>query len=68
MAIEASVSSIKVMNQDLVKLDLIDGKNFTRWQDKVIFLSSALKIFYVLDPDLASIPESQNKDFEELKA
>jgi len=37
------------MNQDFVKLDKFDGTNFTRWQDKMKFLLTALKIFYVLD-------------------
>uniref|UniRef100_F6I3U5 ADP-ribosyl cyclase/cyclic ADP-ribose hydrolase n=1 Tax=Vitis vinifera TaxID=29760 RepID=F6I3U5_VITVI len=26
--------TIKIMNQDLVRLDRFDGSNFTRWQDK----------------------------------
>ncbi|KAL6322841.1 hypothetical protein AAG906_020841 [Vitis piasezkii] len=30
--------TIKIMNQDLVRLDRFDGSNFTRWQDKVRFL------------------------------
>ncbi|RVW45262.1 hypothetical protein CK203_110169 [Vitis vinifera] len=36
--------TIKIMNQDLVRLDRFDGSNFTRWQDKVRFLLTALKI------------------------
>ncbi|XP_057452128.1 uncharacterized protein LOC130743934 [Lotus japonicus] len=67
MATDASVSSIKVMNQDLVKLDCFDGTNFTRWQDKMIFLLTALKIYYVLDPDLTPIAEPQDDDSDELK-
>ncbi|KAL6314809.1 hypothetical protein AAG906_027160 [Vitis piasezkii] len=43
------------MNQDLVRLDRFDGSNFTRWQDKVRFLLTALKIFYILDPTLAPL-------------
>ena len=42
----------KMMNQDFVKLDKFDGSNFIRWQDKMKFLLTALKIFYVLDPNL----------------
>lgn len=67
MATDASVSSIKVMNQDLVKLDRFDGTNFTRWQDKMIFLLTALKIYYVLDPDLTPIAEPKDDDSDELK-
>ncbi|KAL6315951.1 hypothetical protein AAG906_013785 [Vitis piasezkii] len=43
------------MNQDLVRLDRFDGSNFTRWQEKVRFLLTALKIFYILDPTLAPL-------------
>ncbi|KAL6343884.1 hypothetical protein AAG906_027656 [Vitis piasezkii] len=47
--------TIKIMNQDLVKVGSFDGSNFTRWQDKVRFLLTTLKIFYILDPTLASL-------------
>lgn len=56
MAIEAFVSSIKVKNHDLVKLDNFDGTNFAYWQDKIIFLLTSLKVFYVLNSDSAPIP------------
>ena len=64
METETSVASIKLMNQDLVKLDRFDGTNFTRWQDKLKFLLTALKIFYILDPELAPIPEPQDNNNE----
>ncbi|XP_050916151.1 uncharacterized protein LOC127131267 [Lathyrus oleraceus] len=67
MATDASVSSIKLMNQDLVKLDRFDGTNYTRWQDKMTFLLTALKIQYVLDPDLEAIPEPTENDTIEVK-
>lgn len=66
MVVEALVSSIKLMNQNLVKLKPLDGNNFTSWQDKKIFLPTAFKIFYVLD-SMALIPKLQNDDFKELK-
>ncbi|KAL6332755.1 hypothetical protein AAG906_015017 [Vitis piasezkii] len=47
------------MNQDLVRLDRFDGSNFTRWQDKVRFLLTRLKIFYILDPTLAPLPNQR---------
>ncbi|GAV77797.1 UBN2_2 domain-containing protein [Cephalotus follicularis] len=49
--------SIKVMNQDMVKLDKFDGNNYSRWKDKMLFLLIALKISYILDPSLEPIPE-----------
>ncbi|XP_050914781.1 uncharacterized protein LOC127129683 [Lathyrus oleraceus] len=67
MATDASVSSIKLMNQDLVKLDRFDGTNYTHWQDKMTFLLTALKIQYVLDPDLEAIPEPIENDTDEVK-
>lgn len=67
MATEVAVSSIKIMNQDLAKLDCFDGTNFTRWQDKMTFLLTALNIHYVLDPGLTLIPEQTENDSEELK-
>ena len=67
MASSIAVSSIKVMNQNLVMLDRFDGTNFTRWQDKMTFLLTALKFHYVLDPDLIPIPETTEDDSDELK-
>src|SRR5438270_7030865 len=52
--------SLKFMNQEFAKLDRFDGNNFSRWQDKVKFLLLVLKIAYVLDPNLAPIPEDPN--------
>ena len=51
------MESLKLMNQDMVKLDRFDGNNFSRWQDKMKFLLTALKIFYILNPDLPPVPE-----------
>ncbi|RVW44817.1 Retrovirus-related Pol polyprotein from transposon TNT 1-94 [Vitis vinifera] len=56
------------MNQDLVRLDRFDGSNFTRWQDKVRFLLTALKIFYILDPTLAPLPEPKENDTPQVVA
>lgn len=44
-----------------------DGTNFTRSQDKMIFFLITLKILYVLDPELTSIPKPQDDDSDELK-
>ena len=63
-----SSNIIKLMNQDFVRLDRFDGTNFTRWKDKLIFMLTALKIFYVLDPNLPSIPPAKDDDSTELKA
>ena len=46
-------SAFKVMNQDFMKLDRFDGTNYTRWKDKMMFFLTALKVAYVLDPNLS---------------
>ncbi|RVW46570.1 Retrovirus-related Pol polyprotein from transposon TNT 1-94 [Vitis vinifera] len=60
--------TIKIMNQDLVRLDRFDGSNFTRWQDKVRFLLTTLKIFYILDPTLTPLPEPKENDTPQVVA
>ncbi|RVW81286.1 Retrovirus-related Pol polyprotein from transposon TNT 1-94 [Vitis vinifera] len=60
--------TIKIMNQDLVRLDCFDGSNFTRWQDKVRFLLTTLKIFYILDPILAPLLEPKENDTPQVVA
>jgi hypothetical protein len=67
MASDAVISSIKVMYQELVKLDRFDGTNYTRCQDKMTFLLTALKVHYVLDPELTPFPEPTKNDSEEVK-
>ena len=57
--------TIKIMNQDLVRLDRFDGSNFTRWQDKVRFLLTTLKIAYILESSLAPLAEPSDKDTPE---
>ena len=64
---KTSVATIKLMNQDLMKLDRLDGTNFTRQQEKLKFLLTALKIYYVLDPEFKLILEPTDKETDELK-
>jgi hypothetical protein len=45
------------MNSEFAKLDRFDGQNYTRWADKVKFMLAVLKLSYVLDPNLAPIPD-----------
>ena len=60
-------SAFKIMNQDFVRLDRLDGTNFTRWQDKMKFLLTTLKVSYVLDENLPPLPPPTDKDTEDLK-
>ncbi|XP_038687556.1 uncharacterized protein LOC119986939 [Tripterygium wilfordii] len=61
-------SSFSFMQPYHVKLDRFDGTNFTRWQDKMIFLLTALKISYILDPELQPFPEPSENDTDQIKA
>ena len=65
---ETANATIKLMNQDFVRLDRFDGANFTRWKDKLKFMLTALKIYYVLDPDLPPISQPSDKDTDEKRA
>ena len=60
-------SAFKVMNQDFMKLDRFDGTNYTRWKDKMMFFLTALKVAYVLDPNLPQIPVSSPDETENVK-
>ena len=60
-------SAFKVMNQDFMKLDRFDGTNYTRWKDKMMFFLTALKVAYVLDPNLPQIPVSSPNETENVK-
>jgi hypothetical protein len=65
---ENTIATIKLMNQDIVQLDRFDGMNFVRWQDKLKFLQTALKIFYILDPKLTPLLEPTNGETDAVRA
>nr|XP_027085067.1 uncharacterized protein LOC113707105 [Coffea arabica] len=64
----AQESAIKVMNQDFIKLDKLDGTgtNFNHWKDKLMFFLTALKVAYILNPNLPEIPAPAEGEFEEV--
>ena len=64
----SDVSALKMLNHELVKLDRFDGTNFSRWKDKMKFLLTALKLFYVLDPNLMPFSLANDEDIDEIKA
>ncbi|OMO60891.1 wall-associated receptor kinase 2-like protein [Corchorus capsularis] len=41
----------------VIKLDRFNGSNYTRWKDKMAFQLTALKLYYILDPNLVALPE-----------
>ena len=57
------MESKAVMNQEFVKLDRFDRTHFTRCKDKMMFLLTALKISYILNPALTDLsPPNSEKD------
>ena len=63
----SDISTLKMLNHELVKLDRFDETNFSRWKDKMKFLLTALKLFYVLDPKLMPFPIASDEDTDEIK-
>ena len=61
------MESKAVVNQEFVKLDNFNGTNFIRWKDNMMFLLTALKRSYILDPNLSEIPVPKDEDNEQLK-
>ena len=64
----SDVLALKMLNHKLVKLDRFDGTNFSLWKDKMKFLLTTLKTFYVLDPNLMHFPLASDEDTNEIKA
>ena len=54
--------ALKIINQDVYKLNKFDGSNFTRWKDKMCFMLTVLNVIYVLDSKLKHIREPSDKD------
>ena len=57
MALNDANATMKFLaQQDAVKLNQFDRTNYTRWKDKMKFLLTTLKVYYILDPDLQPLP------------
>ena len=62
-------ATMKILaQQDVGRLNQFDGTNYTRWKDKMKFLLSTVKVFYVLDANLSPLPAATPEDTEEQKA
>ncbi|GKF91224.1 hypothetical protein Tco_0274925 [Tanacetum coccineum] len=42
-------AGLRMFGSDTIKLDRMDGMNFTRWNEKMKFLLTAFKVYYVLE-------------------
>jgi hypothetical protein len=52
-------SSIRVAKDVKIQFDHFDYTNCTRWMDKIVFMLTLLKIYYILDWNLPALPEPQ---------
>ena len=50
-------SSVRVAKDVKIQLERFDGTNKTRWMNKMMFLLTSLKIYYILDSNLPTLPE-----------
>jgi hypothetical protein len=62
------MESKTMVNQEFVKLDRFHRTNFVCWKDKMMFMLTLLKIFYILDLNLSEIFASTLEDNDQLKA
>ena len=63
----SDLSTLNMLNHELVKLDCFDGTNFSWWKDKMKFLLTSLQLFYVLDPNLMPFLDVSDEDTDEIK-
>jgi hypothetical protein len=50
-------SSVRVAEDVKIQLDGFNYMNYTRWVDKIMFLLTSLKIYYILDLNLSALPK-----------
>ncbi|GKA48514.1 hypothetical protein Tco_0741472, partial [Tanacetum coccineum] len=55
-----------MFGSDTIKLDRMDGMNFTRWKEKMKFLLTAFKVYYVLEgPPTGVMTEEEERKREQ---
>ncbi|GKA90632.1 glucose-6-phosphate isomerase 1, chloroplastic [Tanacetum coccineum] len=55
-----------MFESDTIKLDRMDGMNFTRWKEKMKFLLTAFKVYYVLEgPPVGVMTEEEQRKREQ---
>ncbi|GKB20816.1 hypothetical protein Tco_0854739 [Tanacetum coccineum] len=59
-------ASLRMFGSDTIKLDRMDGMNFTRWKEKMKFLLTAFKVYYVLEgPPIGEMTEEEQRKREQ---
>nr|GEZ35137.1 retrotransposon protein, putative, Ty1-copia subclass [Tanacetum cinerariifolium] len=60
--------SLRIFGNDTIKLDRINGMNFTRWKEQMKFLLTAFKVYYVLEgPHVGVMTEEEQRKNEQDK-
>ncbi|GJZ72872.1 glucose-6-phosphate isomerase 1, chloroplastic, partial [Tanacetum coccineum] len=59
-------AGLRMFGSDTIKLDKMDGRNFTRWKEKTKFLLTAFKVYYVLEgPPIGVMTEEEERKREQ---
>ncbi|GKA18826.1 glucose-6-phosphate isomerase 1, chloroplastic [Tanacetum coccineum] len=59
-------AGLRMFGSDTIKLDRMDGMNFTRWKEKMKFLLTAFKVYYVLEgPPIGVMTEEEERKREQ---
>ncbi|GKD49079.1 hypothetical protein Tco_1278055, partial [Tanacetum coccineum] len=59
-------AGLRIFGSDTIKLDRMDGMNFTRWKEKMNFLLTAFKVYYVLEgPPVGMMTEEEQRKREQ---
>nr|GEZ81391.1 glucose-6-phosphate isomerase 1, chloroplastic [Tanacetum cinerariifolium] len=57
---------LRMFGSNTIKLDRMDGMNFTRWKEKMKFLLTAFKVYYVLEgPPVGVMTEEEQRKREQ---
>ncbi|GJX46068.1 hypothetical protein Tco_0271258 [Tanacetum coccineum] len=59
-------ADLRMFESDTIKLDRMDGMNFTRWKKKMKFLLTVFKVYYVLEgPPVGVMTEEEQRKREQ---
>nr|GEV33418.1 glucose-6-phosphate isomerase 1, chloroplastic [Tanacetum cinerariifolium] len=55
-------AGLRMFGSDTIKLDRMDGMNFTRWKEKMKFMLTTFKVYYVLEgPPIGVMSEEEQR-------
>nr|GEX78884.1 hypothetical protein [Tanacetum cinerariifolium] len=61
-----NIAGLRMFGNDTLKLDRMDVMNFTRWKEKMKFLLTAFKVYYVLEgPHVGLMTEEEQRKREQ---